>query len=63
MGGTVGNHLAFQWRKSSFSGASGDCVELSSIGLVRDSKNPNGPAIRVDLDALVGSVKAGRFDR
>jgi hypothetical protein len=58
MGGTV-----VRWRKSSFSGANGECVELGSVGTVRDSKNPDGPMIRVDLDALVGSVKAGRLDR
>jgi hypothetical protein len=52
-----------EWRKSSFSGANGECVELGSKGAVRDSKNPEGPMIRSDLDALVGAVKADRFNR
>jgi nitrite reductase/ring-hydroxylating ferredoxin subunit len=59
----VGDHVACRWHKSSFSGAEGECVEVRSIGLVRDSKNPNGPVLRGDLDALVGAVKAGRFNR
>jgi Domain of unknown function (DUF397) len=59
----VSDHVACRWRKSSFSGAEGECVELRSIGLVRDSKNPNGPMIHGDLGALVGAVKAGRFNR
>ena len=29
----------------------------------RDSKNPSGPLIPVDLPALVGTMKAGRFHR
>lgn len=38
-----------QWFKSSFSGASQDCVEVAhlrngEVG-VRDSKNPTGPAL------------------
>jgi hypothetical protein len=52
----------FRWRKSSFSGAQGECVELAHLGAVRDSKNRRA-VIQVDLKALVGSVKAGRFDR
>ena len=55
-----------KWRKSSHSaGNNGDCVELayvSKLGAVRDSKNPNGPTLVVDLAEFVQSVKAGRFD-
>ncbi|MEU9305095.1 DUF397 domain-containing protein [Streptomyces sp. NPDC048269] len=37
------------WRKSSYSGGEGECVEIADLpgGLaVRDSKDPNGPALR-----------------
>jgi hypothetical protein len=34
------------WRKSSFSGDSGDCVEVrQDLAAIRDSKNPSGPAL------------------
>ncbi|HEX6354617.1 DUF397 domain-containing protein [Actinophytocola sp.] len=53
----------FRWRKSSYSGSDGDCVELSRDGAVRDSKNPAGRLIRADLRVLVSAIKSGRFDR
>ena len=37
-----------EWRKSSRSGAVGNCVELAPVqggSAVRDSKCPNGPAL------------------
>ena len=39
------------WRKSSYSGAGNDCVEIAvapGIAAVRDSKNPDGPRLRFD---------------
>lgn len=37
------------WRKSSYSGPQGDCVEIGwaspSDLVVRDAKNPDGPAL------------------
>jgi hypothetical protein len=39
------------WRKSSYSGASNDCVEIALArtgAAVRDSKNPQGPLLRFD---------------
>jgi Domain of unknown function (DUF397) len=34
------------WRSSSRSGGSNNCVEIrGDLGAVRDSKNPNGPAL------------------
>src|SRR5262249_4963280 len=51
------------WRKSSRSGGNGGaCVELANLGAVRDSKNPTGPALRIDLPDLVATAKNGRLD-
>jgi hypothetical protein len=43
------------WRKSSYSnGQGGDCVEVASnlpgVIAIRDSKNPDGPALIVSRD-------------
>jgi hypothetical protein len=35
-------------------------VELGNIGAVRDSKNPHGPILNVDLPGLVAAVKADK---
>ena len=60
------NLVTAQWRKSSFSGAAQNCVEvarnLPGIVAVRDSKNLHGPALvinRARWAAFVESVKAG----
>lgn len=56
------------WRKSTFSTANGDCVELAATpdGVdVRDSKNPDGPVLhftRREMVAFLRGVKAGQFD-
>jgi Domain of unknown function (DUF397) len=37
-----------QWKKSSYSGNSGNCVEVADLGgavAVRDSKDPEGPVL------------------
>jgi hypothetical protein len=47
------------WRKSSYSGSNANCVELAA-GAVRDSKNPDGPVLDVDVVALIAAVKAGQ---
>ncbi|MHC3818099.1 toxin [Streptomyces sp. CB02488] len=43
--------VAYDWRKSSYSGSEGgECVEVAAHPLavhVRDSKNPEGPALTV----------------
>lgn len=50
------------WRKSSFSGSSGDCVEIrQDLAALRDSKNVTGPALTVDLARLVATVKSGKL--
>ncbi|HVK19989.1 MAG TPA: DUF397 domain-containing protein [Actinokineospora sp.] len=47
------------WRKSSFSNTGNGCVEIArTLGGIRDSKNPDGPRLVIDVDALVRQVKA-----
>ena len=58
------------WRRSSRSGSNGqNCVEVATnlprAVAVRDSKDPDGPALVVtpaDWQSFTASVKAGRFD-
>lgn len=47
------------WRKSSRSQGANTCVELHPAGLVRDSKNPAGPTLTVDLAGLLAAVRGG----
>jgi uncharacterized protein DUF397 len=57
------------WRKSTYSGGSGNCVEVAgnlagAVG-VRDSKDPGGPALFVTpgaWHAFTARVKDGEFD-
>ncbi|OUC99192.1 DUF397 domain-containing protein [Streptosporangium minutum] len=59
------------WRKSSLSGDDGgQCVEvadnLPGVVGVRDSKDPEGPALLftpAEWRTFVGGVKSGAFDR
>lgn len=56
------------WRKSSYSGANGDCVEVAETNgqiAVRHSKNPDQGTIlysRSELAAFIQGCKAGEFD-
>jgi len=60
---------AARWRKSSYSnGTGGSCVEVADgypgMQPVRDSKDPEGPALvftAASWSAFVADVKAGRF--
>lgn len=56
------------WRKSSYTANNGNCVEigegLADIMPVRDSKNPDGPALIFPMGSwadFVAGVKAGDF--
>lgn len=55
------------WRKSSYSGEQGDCVEVADVAetatAVRDSKAAHGPALVFAAQAwddFLASVKHGR---
>ena len=61
--GAESNCVEVAWRKSTRSGDEGNCVELSNTGAVRDSKNPAGAILRVDLTGLINAVKAASLDR
>lgn len=56
------------WRRSSYSGESGNCVEIAAVGVgrraVRDSKDPEGGSLVVSDAAwgdFVAAVKRGEF--
>jgi hypothetical protein len=51
------------WKKSSRSTSTESCVELHPDGLVRDSKNPAGGTLRVQLDPFVRTMRDPRWDR
>lgn len=51
------------WKKSTRSGSTSNCIELAAAGAVRDSKNPTGPALHVDLIPMLVAIKAGNFDQ
>jgi hypothetical protein len=51
--------MTVTWRKASRSDTT-NCVELANTGAVRDSKNPTGPTLAVDLGRLVAAIKVGR---
>ncbi len=57
------------WRKSSYSGGNGNCVEVVAHNLpaavaVRDSKNPSGSRLVLASEEwrrFTSTVRAGRF--
>lgn len=62
-------HVDGEWRKSSFSNPSGNCVELAELatGLiaVRNSREPEGTVLhytRPEVDAFIRGAKNGEFD-
>lgn len=55
--------VPLRWKKSSRSAQDADCVEVGNVGAVRDSKNPTGPILAVDLAGLLAAVKTGHLPR
>jgi hypothetical protein len=58
-----------QWRKSSASNPSGNCVEMAALQdggvAARNSRYPSGPALiftRAEVAAFLAGVKNGEFD-
>ncbi|MEU8341180.1 protein of unknown function [Actinomadura meyerae] len=55
---TQTNQVAVRWRKSTHSnGVGGECVEVATVSghvLIRDSKDPEGPVLSLDLAAARG---------
>ncbi|MDH6124950.1 DUF397 domain-containing protein [Kitasatospora sp. GP82] len=56
------------WRKSSYSNGQGGCIEVADgypgVMPVRDSKDPEGPALifpLAEFTAFVSAVKDGEF--
>nr|WP_216217737.1 DUF397 domain-containing protein [Amycolatopsis aidingensis] len=57
------------WRKSKYSGAVGNCVEVATLDsgeiAVRNSRFPSGPALvytREEIAAFLAGAKDGEFD-
>jgi hypothetical protein len=59
---------ASSWRKSSYSGEAGNCVEIASLPkltVIRDSKKPDGGALVLDertWAGLLSAVRSGALD-
>ncbi|MFC5664520.1 DUF397 domain-containing protein [Kitasatospora misakiensis] len=58
-----------KWRKSSYSGDAGQCIEVADgypgVMPVRDSKDPDGPTLLFTADSwqsFVSAVRDGGFD-
>jgi hypothetical protein len=59
MGGAIRVTDTIRWRKSTCSNSTSSCVELAPEGLVRDSKNPHGPILKIRWDGLIVAIQNG----
>ncbi|WP_019806650.1 DUF397 domain-containing protein [Saccharomonospora halophila] len=57
------------WRRSAYSGAMGNCVEVAPLSgggiAMRNSRDPQGPALvytKAEIAAFLAGVKDGEFD-
>jgi hypothetical protein len=56
----IGGCVELNWKKASFSNGGGSCVELAhdaDVGVVRDSKNPDGGQLPVRITDLVAFAR------
>jgi hypothetical protein len=51
-----------RFKKAKASGGQNNCVEVDHrFAHIRDSKNPNGPMLHVDVATFLSAIKEGRF--
>jgi hypothetical protein len=52
-----------RWRKSTFSGYHNSVELAHTLRAVRDTKDPRGPILTVDLGSLLAAIKRGDLNR